>query len=315
MDNLRGIDSFIKAVEGGSIAAAARQLGITAAAASQNIARLEQALGTRLLVRTTRRLALTEAGRIYFERVRQVITDLDLAQAALACLNERPQGRLRVASSAAFGRHVIAPVLKGFSTLYPDVSVELVLGDESFDHIRDDIDVSIRFYPPSGSGLITRRLGSVPIVICASPDYLARRGTPREPEELKHHDCLLFRTPFNGRLLPWGFLRNGLRFEPDLHVSIICNDIDALAHMTLAGAGISRLGAFIARDLVEQGRLVALFATGMALSGAEADPEPLDFHIFVQERQAMLPKVRLFIDYIADQWRQHPVWPLGPRQG
>jgi DNA-binding transcriptional LysR family regulator len=304
MDNLRGIESFVKAVETGSIASAARQLGITPAAASQNIARLEQQLNTRLLVRTTRRLALTEGGKIYFERVRQVVDDLDMAQAALSALHERPQGRLRVAVSAAFGRHVIAPMIPAFSARWPDVSVELILNDDRIDHIRDEIDVSIRLFPPSGAGLITRKLGDVPIMICASPDYLARRGMPHEPEDLKHHDCLLFRSPFDGRLLPWGFFRNGIRFEPDLHVSIISNDIGALAAMTVAGAGISRLGAFLARDLVAKGDLVALLASGSAASGAEADPEPLDFHICVQDRSAMLPKVRLFIDHIVEEWKQ-----------
>ncbi|MBB4007224.1 LysR family transcriptional regulator [Allorhizobium taibaishanense] len=307
MDSLRGIDSFIRAVETGSIAAAARQLGITPAAASQNIARLEQEIGTRLLVRTTRRLALTEAGKIYFERVRRVVSDLDAAQAALSVLHERPQGRLRVAVSAAFGRHVIARMLPSFSAAWPDVSVELILNDERLDHIRDEIDISIRFFRPTGAGLVTRRLGSVPIIICASPDYLAEHGVPREPEELKNHSCLLFRTPYDGRLLPWGFIRNGIRFEPELHVSIICNDIDALATMTMAGAGISRLGAFLARDLVASGKVVSLFATGSASSGAEADPEPLDFHICLQDRQAMLPKVRLFIDHIIEEWRKNPV--------
>lgn len=304
MDNLRGIESFVKAVETGSIAAAARQLGVTPAAASQNIARLEEQLGTRLLVRTTRRLALTEGGTIYYERVRQVIHDLDMAQTALFALNERPQGRLRVAVSAAFGRHVIAPMIPAFSARWPDISVELILNDERIDHIRDEIDVSIRFFRPSDAGLITRKLGDVPIMICASPDYLARRGTPREPEELKHHDCLLFRTPYDGRLLPWGFFRNGIRFEPDLHVSIISNDIGALAAMATAGAGITRLGAFLARDLIAKGEVVALFESGAAASGAEADPEPLDFHICIQDRQAILPKVRLFIDHILDAWKK-----------
>lgn len=307
MDNLRGIESFVKAVEGGSIANAARQLGITPAAASQNIARLEQQLGTRLLLRTTRSLALTEGGKIYFERVRQVIEDLDMAQTALFALNDRPQGRLRVAVSTAFGRHVIAPMIPAFSARWPDLSLELILNDERIDHIRDEIDVSIRFFRPSGAGLITRKLGEVPIIICASPDYLARRGTPREPEELKHHDCLLFRTPYDGRLLPWGFFRNGIRFEPDLHVSIISNDIGALAAMTVEGAGISRLGAFLARDLVAKGDVVALFTSGSAASGAEADPEPLDFHICVQDREAMLPKVRLFIDHVVAEWKKRPI--------
>lgn len=307
MDNLRGIESFVKAVQAGSIAAAARQLGVTPAAASQNIARLEQQLAAHLLVRTTRRLALTEAGKIYFERVRHVMDELDLAQAALSALHERPQGRLRVAASAAFGRHVIAPMIPAFSARWPDVSVELILSDERVDHIRDEIDISIRFFRPSGAGLITRKLGAVPIFICAAPDYLARRGVPQEPEDLQHHDCLLFRTPYDGRLLPWGFFRNGIRFEPELHVSIISNDIDALAAMTIAGAGISRLGAFLASDLVAAGKVVPLFVSGSAASGAEADPEPLDFHICVQDRQALLPKVRLFIDHIVDAWKKRPI--------
>lgn len=311
MDNLRGIDSFIRAVQTGSIVAAARQQGISAAAASQNIARLEQTLGTRLLTRTTRRLALTEGGRVYYERVRTIMDDLDMAQAAVSALHERPQGRLRVASSAAFGRYAIAPMIASFCALYPDVAVELVLTDDKIDHIRDEIDLSIRLQHQLEPGLITRKLEAMPITICASPAYLERRGVPREPEELKNHDCLVFRAPLNGRLLPWGFVRNGTRFEPELHVSVISNDIESLARMTLAGAGITRLGHFISEQLIREGRLVALFQHEAGSSSAHADPEPLDFRICFRDRQAETPKVRAFIEHVVAEQAAR-VWQTLP---
>lgn len=297
MDTLRGIESFVRSVEEGSIAAAARRLGITPAAASQNIARLERALGIRLLIRTTRQSGLTEAGRVYYDRVREVINDLEQAAAAVSVLNEEPRGRLKIATSVAFGRHVIAPLVPSFAARYPDVSIELVVTDRSIDHIGEGIDISVRFAQQLEPGLIARKLGSVPLMICAAPSYIARRGRPETPEDLRHHDCLIFRFAGHGRLFRWVFVRDGLRFEPELRPTIVSNDIDTLAQMAIAGAGITRLGTFIANQLFEQGLLVPLFGDAAAEDGARVDHEPLDFYACFLDRQAETPKVRAFLDH------------------
>ena len=299
MDTLRSIESFVKAVEHGSIAAGARQLGITPAAASQNIGRLEASLGMRLLARTTRSLALTDSGEIYYERVKRIIQDLDLAKSEVAELHGEPQGRLRIASSAAFGRHVIAPLIPAFTARYPRVSIELIMSDRSVDHIRENIDISIRFRQQLEPGMVARRIATVPILYCASPDYLARAGRPKEPEDLRQHACLVFRVPVDGRLLGWGFLRNGQRFEPEIQPTIISNDIDALAQLAVAGAGIARLGAFVADPLLASGELQALFLPG-GKQATTADSEPLDFYVSFLDQHAVTGKVRALVDHLTE---------------
>lgn len=313
MESLKGVESFVRAVEEGSIAAAGRRLGISAAAASQNIARLEEQLGTRLLIRTTRRLALTESGQRYFQRVQCIMQELELAQSDLDDLRGEPQGVLRIASSAAFGRHVLAPLLPAFSRLYPRLMPELVLADHYVDHVAEDIDVSIRFAQQLEPGLVARRIARVPLRFCASPDYLARHGAPETPEDMLAHQCLLFRSPMDGRLLGWGFVRDGVRFEPRVNPKMICNDIDSLSRFALDGAGIARIGAFVADPLVESGHLRALFEP-VAGTRKQSDKgkmqaaiEPLDFYACYQDRRAVNGKLRVFLDYLdahlPAQWR------------
>lgn len=297
MDTLRGIESFVRSVEEGSIAAAARKLGITPASASQNIARLERVLGTRLLSRTTRQLGLTESGRVYFDRVRGVVQDLEQAAVAVASLNQKPRGSLKIASSVAFGRHVVAPLVPSFAERHPEVSIELVVTDREIDHIGEGIDISVRFGLQLEPGLIARKLASVPMVICAAPAYIERRGRPQQPEDLMHHDCLVYRYAGHGRIFRWGFVRDGLRFEPELKATIVSNDIDTLAEMAIAGAGITRLGAFIATDLIARGLLVPLFGGAPREGIANTDHEPFDFYACFVDRQAETPKVRAFIEH------------------
>ena len=311
MDSLKGIESFVKAVEEGSIAGAGRRLGISAAAASQNIARLEQQLNTRLLLRTTRRLALTESGQIYFQRVQIIVHELEQAQIEVTDLQGEPQGKLRIACSAAFGRNVLAPLIPTFARRYPRLMIELVLADHYVDHISEDIDVSIRFAQQLEQGLVARHIACVPLRFCAAPSYIAQHGVPHEPEELQAHQCLLFRSPMDGRLLGWGFFRDGIRFEPRLTPTMISNDIDSLARFAVDGAGIARLGAFIADPLIAQGLLQPLFIDERKgrkkISSAQADIEPLNFYACYQDRRAANGKLRLFLDYLLEnirtEWR------------
>ncbi|OBZ95984.1 LysR family transcriptional regulator [Pararhizobium polonicum] len=298
MDTLRGIESFIRSVEEGSIAAAARRLGITPAAASQNIARLERDLGTRLLQRTTRKLGMTESGRVYFDRVRHIVHDLELAATAISSLQDTPRGPLKIAASVAFGRHVVAPLVPAFAARYPEVDIELVITDRVTDHIAEGIDVSVRFADQLEPSLVARKLATVPMMICASPDYIARKGRPARPEDLIHHDCLIYRFAAHGRLFRWTFLRDGLLFEPEVHARIVSNDIDTLTEMTMAGAGIARLGAFIVEPLLKRGLLVPLFGPSSGADTAITGHAPFDFYACYLDRHAQTPKIRAFIDHM-----------------
>lgn len=299
MDNLRNIESFIKAVQAGSIAAGARLQGITPAAASQNIQRLEKSLGTRLLVRTTRSLAMTESGELYYAEVSTITERLKKAHASITEFQDLPRGRLRIASSVAFGRHVLAPIIPAFERLYPNVSIELILADRNVDHVKEDIDISIRFRQQLELGLVARKITRVPVLFCASPDYVALKGKPEHPRDLLQHDCLMFRMPMDGRLLSWEFIENGVRFAPDIKPSIVCNDIDALANLAVSGAGIARLGAFVAPEHIRNGRLIALFQDSATKQLNRLQSEPLEFYACFRDQHALTKKVRRFVDYLA----------------
>lgn len=307
MAQLRGIETFLKAVDGGSIAAAARQLGITPAAASQNIARLEQALGTRLLVRTTRSLALTDAGELYRARVAPMLAQLEMAESDIADLQGQPQGRLRISCAAAFGRNMLAPLLPRFMAAHPRVAVELLVVDRQVDQLKEDIDVSIRYSHALEPGMVVRRIAAVPMVFCAAPGYLDRRGRPATPEELAQHDCLLYRMDVDGRVMTWPYLREGTRVVPELKAAAVANDIDTLAMLAMHGAGITRLACFIAHPLIAQGLLEPLFRGGTRSRKApRIDPEPLEFFLCYRDRQHVPAKVRVFADYLAEALRDHP---------
>jgi DNA-binding transcriptional LysR family regulator len=302
MDTLRSIESFVKAVQAGSIAAGARLQGITAAAASQNIQRLEKSLGTRLLIRTTRKLAMTESGELYYAEVQHTIEALARAQSVITEFHGQPQGRLRIGSSVAFGRHVLMPLIPVFTRNFPKVSIELVLSDHSLDHVTEDIDISIRFKQQLEPGLVARKIATVPVLFCAAPAYLQRKGIPEAPEVLSEHDCLLFRIPVDGRLLSWTFNRNGMLYEPEIRPSIICNDIDSLHRLAKEGAGIARLAAFVANEDIAKGLLIPLFQPSSAYPDMMvAESLPLEFYACFRDKHAITNKVRAFMDYLVSE--------------
>jgi DNA-binding transcriptional LysR family regulator len=296
MDILGLINTYIRVVENGSIAAAARAQGMSAAAVSQSITRLEAHLGVRLLSRTTRSMALTESGTRYFEKVRHIPGDIDLASQA-ATVETKPHGPLCIATTAAFGRHVLAPLMPAFKDAYPRINIELISTDRSVDHRLEGVDVSIRIEAQLNDQLIARRIASRPFVFCASPAYLDRAGIPTTPGELKQHTCLVFRYPTDGRFLPWTFVLNGSRFEAKVNPGFICDDIDTIAQIAVNGGGIARLASFVAQPLIDSGRLLPLFEPGNR-NAACAEPEPMHIFACVTERSALNAKVRAFIDFL-----------------
>ncbi|RON14925.1 LysR family transcriptional regulator [Pseudomonas frederiksbergensis] len=296
MDILGLINTYIRVVENGSIAAAARAQGMSAAAVSQSITRLEAHLGVRLLSRTTRSMALTESGTRYFEKVRHIPGDIDLASQA-ATVETKPHGPLCIATTVAFGRHVLAPLMPAFKDAYPRINIELISTDRSVDHRLEGVDVSIRIEAQLSDQLIARRIASRPFVFCASSAYLDRAGMPTTPEELKQHTCLVFRYPTDGRFLPWTFVLNGSRFEAKVNPGFICDDIDTIAQIAVNGGGIARLASFVAQPLIDSGRLLPLFEPG-SRNAACAEPEPMHIYACVTERSALNAKVRAFIDFL-----------------
>lgn len=290
------INSFVTVVESRTIAAAARSLGISAAAVSQNIVRLEAHLDARLLSRTTRQMALTEAGSLYYEKVRHIPRELDLARQAVS-KGIGLQDHMRIATTSAFGRHILASLLPAFRTSFPRLTIELISADHRINHLQERIDVSIRIPAQLEERLVARLIASRPFIICASPGYLKLAGWPTSPEDLQNHACLAFRYPTDGRFLPWGFVRDGLRFDAPVNAEFISDDIDMLAQIAVNDGGITRLASFVAQPLIEKGLLIRLFGDRQDTE-AHAVPEPMQLYACVTDHLAMTPKVRAFIDYV-----------------
>jgi len=299
MDLLGLINTFIRVVENGSIAAAARAKGMSPAAVSQSVARLETHLGVRLLSRTTRSMTLTESGKRYFEKVRHIPHDIDLASQA-AAIETKPQGSLCIATTAAFGRHVLAPLMPAFKQTYPDIDIELISTDRNVDHRLEGVDVSIRIEAQLSVQLIARKIASLPFIFCAAPSYLARAGIPKTPEDLSQHACLVFRYPTDGRFLPWTFMVNGQPVNAKLNPEFISDDIDIIAKIAENGGGIARLASFIAQPLLESGQLIPLFHSDQ---GEKSDivASPMNIYACVNERSALNAKVRAFIGFLEQQ--------------
>ncbi len=306
MNLLAAIASFIKVVESGSIVGAAKALGVSAAAVSQTINRLETHLGVRLLQRTTRRMALTENGAMYYEKVKRIAADLESAQSSINREDSELQGRLSIASTSAFGRHVLAPLIAGFAAQHPRLLIELSTFDGKINHIQDGIDLSLRIKPQLEDGIVARKIVSLPFIMCAAPAYLQRAGWPQSPDDLQNHACLAFRYPLDGRFLRWSFIRDGQRYDADINATAISDDIDALTQMAIHGAGITRLAEFVAAPYLQNGQLLPLFA--QRDDATHAVVEPMEIFACVQERAAMTAKVRAFIEYLTEHLKQR--WPV-----
>lgn len=300
MPNLRSIETFVKTLEGGSIASAARQLGISPAAASQNIARLERELGTRLLTRTTRSMALTEAGERYLARVAPVLQELEKAQSDLSLLHGELQGRLRIACMAAFGRHVLAPLMPAFTAQHPKLELELLIVDRQVDVLKEDVDISVRYRDVLEPGMAVRQLAAVPRVLCASPAYLQAHGRPRTADDLLDHACLHYRREVDGRFMRWPFLRDGKRVDPPLRIAAIASDIDALTEMAVAGGGVVWIGSFIARRYMREGLLEPLALRPARRGQLQFEDTTLDFFACFRDRQYVPAKVRALVDYLVE---------------
>jgi DNA-binding transcriptional LysR family regulator len=279
---------FDRVVQEGSLSAAARALHVTPSAISRSIARTEQRLGTRLLLRTTRAIALTAEGEAYLRAARRILADLAEVEEAIADQGV-PQGRLRVSAALGHGRKTIVPLVAAFSARYPNIVVDLALGDEVVDILAGQADVAIRFGQLADSPLTARYLGVTGQVVVASPAYLALHGTPQVPEDLLQHNCLRFN--FRRAEPDWPFVRDGQTYALKISGNIQCNSGEALAQLAREGAGIARIGAFSVADDLHSGVLVPLLE-----AWNPGDQEPI--HAVFVGGAAMPARVRVFVDFL-----------------
>jgi DNA-binding transcriptional LysR family regulator len=297
MDQLRAIATFVRVVEAGSLSAAARLLPSSLTSVSRQISELEQRFGTRLLLRTTRHLALTEDGRILYERARSILGELKEIETAFSRGRHEPSGRLRVGAPTLIGRLAIAPLLGEFLRRFPSLSVDLLLVDRAVDMVEEDIHLWLRVGHLPDSQLVARKLAEVQMIVCASPAYLERRGVPRAPADLKDHDCLVFsETP---GIAVWRFGRDQ-KAESKVRLSgrAWANSLDALVTASEDGAGIVRVPSWQVETELAGGRLRRILR--------EHEPAPTPVHVLFQPSRLASSKTRAFVDFLIEHWKGDP---------
>ncbi|MGX1307838.1 DNA-binding transcriptional LysR family regulator [Amorphus suaedae] len=285
---------FVRVVEAGGFAAAARASRLTPSAVSKLVSRLEGRLGTRLINRTTRSLGVTPEGAAFYERSVRILADIDEAE-RLAGGGERPAGKVRLSTSAAYATHVLIPVLPAFLRANPEISVDLTLTDTVIDLLGESVDVAVRAGPLESSGLIARKLGSTRMVVVGSPDYLARAGTPDQVSDLDRHITLGLCTARS--VEHWPFVVDGRpETVPTLGRSQI-NDGEGLRQMALAGTGLARLARFMIGADIAAGRLIPVLE-------AFNPGDSKDFHAVYLGRGGPIPaRVRALIDFLVERGR------------
>ncbi len=302
MNRLAALEAFVRVAETRSFTEAAERLRTSKSGLSRQVSALEAELGARLLHRTTRSLTLTEAGRSYYERAVRILADLEEANAAVSQHQASPRGHLRISAPMSFGFLHLAPALPDFLDRYPEVSVDLAMNDRFVDLVEEGFDLAVRISALADSSLISRRLAPIRRVLCASPDYLARRGLPKTPDDLKGHDGLR-NTNISPSSAEWRFVApDGREWSIEMEGRVAANNGDALRAAALRGLGIANLPSFIVGGDLQAGTLVSLLDGFL--------PGDLTLHAVYPAARHLSPKVRAFVDFLADRFGPRPYWDL-----
>lgn len=291
---VRAILSFVQVADGGSFAAAARKLGVSSASVSKNVAGLERALGVRLMNRTTRTLKLTSEGVTFLEQARIALDALDLAVDTVAAQRVEPSGRVRISTSAAFGRDQLMPALPGLLERYPELSVEVDFDDRCIDLINEGYDLALRGGQIPDSALVSRTICRLNMALFASPAYLGRHGVPRTPQDLKQHK-IINRRFLNGSYSKWSFrsMDGSIEtFEPEAS-TVTLSSPEALAQAALLGLGIAQVGVHHAWPHLRAGTLKVV------LNDCH---HPGDYEMVLQypHRALLAPRVHAVINYLLE---------------
>jgi len=297
-DTLGEMSIFSKVVGAGSLSAAAKELGMSTAVVSRRLAALESRLGVRLINRTTRSLHLTDEGARYYDACSRLLAEIEEADAEVSAGRAEPRGALRVALPAAFGHLHVAPLVPRFAARYPNVQVALSLSDRNVNVIEEGFDLAIRIADLADSSLAARKLAPNRRVVCASPDYLKRNGTPRTPQELTGHNCLTT----NDFTMTWDYK------DPDGEAGTVrvagryaCDNWEVLREWAMAGLGIALKSTWDVRQQLEDGSLVPLFP-GYTFASDVA------IYAVYPHRRFLPAKTRAFIEFLADSFGPEPYW-------
>ncbi|RKH33751.1 LysR family transcriptional regulator [Corallococcus praedator] len=297
---LAGLGAFVRTIESGSFSAAARALGVSPSAVSKTVARLEGRLGVLLLQRGTRTLQPTPEGLALFERGQRIVAELEAAQGELR-ESKGPRGPLRITAPMDLGRYWLVPRLPAFLAAYPQVECELGLTDRFIDLVEERMDVGLRMGESADARLIRKRLGDSRAVICASPAYLRRRGTPRKVADLQRHACLAYLR--DGQRVPWRL--DGVAV--DVPGPFASDNNEALLALALEGVGIARIPEFVAEQALADGRLQSLLTSVHT-------PGP-DVYIVYPERRHLSPRVRVFVDFVSEAFQETEARAPTPARG
>ncbi|MBL4796083.1 MAG: LysR family transcriptional regulator [Oleispira sp.] len=294
MDELKRIGVFTRVVETKSFSEAARQLGVAKSAVSKQIAQLEKEVGVRLLNRTTRSLSLTEAGEIFYRHCAEIVNRTKIALSELREYQNQPTGTLRISCPVSFGTQHLVPVIKEVRALYPLLKIDLLLEDRIINMVEDGVDLAIRIGWLQESNLVAKKICDTPVIVFASPEYLAQKGTPKTPQDLQQHDWIslsLFSSP-----LTWEFEKKGQKQSiqkqrVQMHSQLKSNSVAAVVALAKSGQGISALSKFVMQDDIDQGLLQPLLT--------DYELEASGIYAVYPHREHVPPKVRIFIDFLS----------------
>jgi DNA-binding transcriptional LysR family regulator len=296
MDNLDAIRLFVEAAELGGLSAAGRKLGLSPAAASARLLKLESSLATRLFERTTRQLRLTDEGRLYLQHCRLALQSLDDARAALSAEKKEIRGKVRLSATSDFGRHVLNPWLDEFTRLYPQVVPALLLSDSLSHLITDDVDLVIRFGVPPDSSLIARPLAANHRVLCAAPDYLQRKGIPTHPDQLANFDHIV--SGQTGWSSEWRLQREDetALFKVPLEAARETNDGAVARQWAIDGHGIALKSIWDIRADLAAGRLIRVMP--------EWQTAETPVYALYPRNRYLAPRVRALLDFLSERFQQ-----------
>lgn len=294
MDRLDAMQLFVRVAELGSFAAAAQQIGVARSVVTRQIAGLETHLGIKLMVRSTRRLALTSAGTAYLEKCRVILNLVEAAETGVAEERQTPRGSIRISLPLSYGLKRLAPLLLDFSRRYPEVVLDMDYSDRRINLIEEGIDLAVRVTRQLDAGDVARRIGSSHMMVLAAPAYLSRHGAPRHPAELAHHLCLGYTNA--GSATVWQFIVDGQLENFQVRSHLNANNGDVLTEAAAQGLGITCQPDFIAEDFLTSGRVVKVL---------DDFPSPeLGIYAMLPSNRHVPHRVRVLMDTLAEQLAQ-----------
>lgn len=302
MDQLSAMRVFVRVVETGNFSRAAAALNIPKTTVTNLVQGLEAHLRTTLLNRTTRRVMVTTDGALYYERASQLLSEIDELDGSLSNSQAQPSGRLRVEMAGAFADLLVVPALCDFHARYPQIHIDLGVGDRLVDYIAENVDCALRGGTPNDQSLIARKVSEMEMITCASPTYIEKRGMPENPEDLTdHHFAVGYLMAQAGRIMPMEFIRDGESKEITPRYIVSANDARTYLNAVLTGLGAAQVPRFMAQEALEEGRLVPVLTAWRCA--------PLPLYVVYPQTRHLSNKVRVFVDWLVKLVRDMPAGP------